>query len=118
MMSRRRLYVALGGVLEITAHATFLSNFPSHQRGPVLFGFAPYFLLAAVAGGLVAAATDSYVESRRQFLRIAWYPGWCLVASAPLFALLATWSYPIDQWAVNLLVFGSVLGVGREIGRW
>lgn len=118
MMSRRRLYLVLGGVPGLFAYALFAVNHLPRREGPVLFGFAPYFLLAAVAGGLVAAATDSFVATRRQFLRIAWYPGWCLAVSLPLFAVLALHDYPTGHWPETLLVLGSALGVGREIGRW
>ena len=118
IVSCSRLFVALGVLLALFTYGTFLWNYTPGAGSPGLFGYAPNIVLASLVGVLLAAGTTSHIANRGQALRIAWYPGWALAASVPLFVVLSVRGDPIGGWLQYPLVLGMVIGIGAEIGSW
>ena len=118
-MRRRQLALACLALLAAVTYGTFLSQYwPGSGVDPGLYGYAPTVLLATLLGCGVAAAADGRVETRRQVVRIAWYPGLAVVASLPLYLVLVVRGTPVGSYPTYNLVIGGVAGVGREIWRW
>lgn len=118
MASRSRLPLALGGLLALYTYATFLRSYAPGAGDPGLFGYAPNFVLASVVGVLFAAGTAGHVADRGQATRLAWYPGWALVASLPLFVVLSLRGDPLGSWVQYPVVLGAAVGIGAEVRSW
>jgi peptidoglycan/LPS O-acetylase OafA/YrhL len=118
-MRRRRLALAPLVLLAAVTYGSVLSQYwPGSGVEPGLYGYAPTVLLATVLGCGVAAVADGRVETRRQVVRIAWYPGLAVVARLPLYLVLVVRGTPVEPYPTYNLVLGGVAGVGREIQRW
>jgi peptidoglycan/LPS O-acetylase OafA/YrhL len=118
-MRRRRLALAVLALLAAVTYGPFLWHYwPGSGVEPGLYGYAPSVLLATLLGCGAAAVTDARIATRRQIVRIAWYPGLAVVASLPLYLVLVVRGTPVEPYPTYNLVLGGVAGVGRELRRW
>jgi len=115
----RRFALAFLALLAAITYGPFLWHYwPGSGVEPGLYGYAPAVLLATVLGCGVAAVTDARIETRRQVVRVAWYPGLAVAASLPLYLVVTLRGAPVGTNLTYNLVVGGIAGIGQEIRRW